>query len=88
MVSEDEIVSSGDFLISDTILNALKTDTNNYDFDYIFYYMNDYIKNADYAVVNLETSIDAAKRGYDMTHKNHIVPYQLAKETALHYFLL
>lgn len=58
-----EVISGGDLLISSTILKYSKT-SNGYDFNYIFKYVDDYVKAADYAVINLETSIAGSKLAY------------------------
>ena len=64
VVSTANIISGGDLLISETILEGAKTDDGVYDFNYIFKYAKDYIKDADYAVINLETSIGGEEAGY------------------------
>lgn len=51
------IVSGGDLLISESILKASNQGSDNYDFEDIFKEVKSYIKDADYAVLNLETSI-------------------------------
>ena len=63
VVSEATVVSGGDLLISSTILRNSKT-SNGYNFNYIFKHVDDYVKAADYAVINLETSIGGSKLGY------------------------
>lgn len=63
VVAQAEIVNGGDILISKAILKNSKTDSG-YNFDYIFKHVDDYIKEADYAVINLETSIGGKKIGY------------------------
>lgn len=63
VVSEAEVVSGGDLLISREMLENTKKG-NKYDFSYIFKYVDEYIKEADYAVVNLETSIGGKALGY------------------------
>jgi len=64
VVATAEVISGGDLLISDHVLAGAKTDSGSYDFNYIFQYVDDYIKEADYAVVNLETSIAGKEKGY------------------------
>ena len=63
VVSEAEVVSGGDLLISREMLENTKKG-NTYDFSYIFKYVDEYIEEADYAVVNLETSIGGKALGY------------------------
>ncbi len=63
VVSEATVVSGGDLLISSTILKYSKT-KNGYDFNYIFKHVDDYVKAADYAVINLETSIAGSGTEY------------------------
>ena len=57
--SKDEItiISGGDLLISQSVLKASVDDKGNYDFDDIFCEIKSYIKKADCAIINLETSI-------------------------------
>lgn len=64
IVSTAEIISAGDIMISETILSAALNEKNNYNFDFIFRHVAPYIKSADYAVINLETSIGGSLRGY------------------------
>lgn len=64
VVATAEVISGGDLLISDSILEGAKTESGSYDFNYIFEYVDDYIEEADYAVVNLETSIAGKGKGY------------------------
>lgn len=63
VVAEAEVVSGGDLLIVKTLLDAAKTETG-YDFNYIFEHVDAYIEDADYAVVNLETSMGGESLGY------------------------
>lgn len=63
VVAQADIVNGGDLLISKAILDNSKTDTG-YDFNYIFKHVTPYIKEADYAVINLETSVGGKKLGY------------------------
>ena len=63
VVSEATVVSGGDLLISSTILKYSKT-KNGYDFNYIFKHVDDYVRAADYAVINLETSIAGSGTEY------------------------
>ena len=63
VVATAEIINGGDLLISDKVLAGAKTKSG-YDFDYIFRYVDDYIKDADYAVINLETCIAGKSKGY------------------------
>ncbi len=58
------VLTGGDLIISDSILKAAKTDDANYDFSFIFKYIKDYVKKADYAVINLETSFLGKEAGY------------------------
>lgn len=64
VVANAEVISGGDLLISESVLNGAKTDSGGYDFNYIFQYVDDYIKEADYAVINLETAIAGKGKGY------------------------
>ena len=64
VVATADVISGGDLLISDSVLEGAKTNSGNYDFEYIFQYVDDYIEEADYAVVNLETSIAGKGNGY------------------------
>lgn len=63
VVSQAEIVSGGDLLISEQMLNNSKT-KDGYNFNYIFKHVDEYVQAADYAVVNLETSIGGKALGY------------------------
>lgn len=63
VVSEAEVVSGGDLLIVQTLLNAAKTE-DGYDFSYIFEHVDTYIQEADYGVINLETSMGGESLGY------------------------
>ena len=64
VVATAEVISGGDLLISDAVLEGAQTESGSYDFNYIFQYVDDYIQAADYAVVNLETSIAGKAKGY------------------------
>ena len=64
VVETAEVISGGDLLISESVLEGAKTSSGSYDFEYIFQYVDDYIQEADYAVVNLETSIAGKDKGY------------------------
>lgn len=63
VVSTAKITNGGDLLISKAILNNSKSGST-YNFDYIFQYVDNYIKDYDYAVINLETSIGGKSLGY------------------------
>lgn len=63
VVAQANVVNGGDLLISKGILDNSKT-ASGYNFDYIFQHVDDYVKAADYAVINLETSIGGKKIGY------------------------
>ena len=63
VVSEADVVSGGDLLISSEMLKNSKTKSG-YNFNYIFKHVDEYVKEADYAVVNLETSIGGKALGY------------------------
>ena len=54
---EITIVSGGDLLISESVLEASTDENGNYSFDDIFREADDYIVEADCAMINLETSI-------------------------------
>lgn len=64
VVATAEVINGGDLLISESILTGAKTKKGTYDFEYIFDYVDKYIQDADYAVVNLETSIAGKSKGY------------------------
>ncbi len=51
-------------LISTEILNGAKISEEEYDFEPIFQYVDEYIQEADYAVINLETSLAGAAVEY------------------------
>lgn len=61
VVATAEVISGGDLLIGHRILSGAKQEDGTYDFSSIFKYVDEYIQAADYAVINLETSI-AGKR--------------------------
>jgi len=62
-VAEAEIINAGDLLISKKILKNSVTKTG-YNFDYIFQHVDDFVKESDYAVINMETSIGKKSMGY------------------------
>lgn len=63
-VSEATIGSSGDVLIHVPIFNAAySSSTKTYDFSNIFTYSNSEIKNCDYFVANLETTLSGTENG-------------------------
>ena len=64
VITTAEVISGGDLLISESVLAGAKSASGSYDFEQIFQYVDDYIKEADYAVVNLETSIAGKGNGY------------------------
>ncbi len=55
VVSAATIINGGDLLISDSLLAYSRREDDTYDFSGIFKYVSEYIKAADYAVINLET---------------------------------
>lgn len=63
VVAEAEVVSGGDLLIVATLLNGSKTD-DGYDFNYMFEHISQYVQDADYGVINLETSMAGEAVGY------------------------
>lgn len=64
VVATAEIVSGGDLLISEAVLSGSEQEDGSYDFSHIFKYVKDYIQEADYAVINLETSLGGEEVGY------------------------
>lgn len=63
-VSEATVISGGDLLISSNILKGAKRSNGLWDFNDIFESVDDVIKDADYAVLNLETSYGGKDLGY------------------------
>lgn len=63
-VSKATILSAGDLLISSSILEGAKRPKGLWDFNGIFESVEDIVKSADYAVINLETSFGGKEMGY------------------------
>ena len=57
--------ATGDLLMHDNvILSGYDSETDSYDFHYIFQYLEDYISQVDYAVANLEVTLCGDDNGY------------------------
>ena len=63
LVSTAKITATGDILMHGPCIEGGKV-SNGYDFTPYFHYLQDYIKNADYAVANLETTLAGPTREY------------------------
>lgn len=63
-VSEATIISGGDLLISSSVLEGAEGSEGDWTFDGIFQSVKDIVTDADYAVLNLETSFGGEELGY------------------------
>ena len=55
VIASAKIINGGDLLVSDSLLAYHRQEDGTYDFSSIFKYVSEYVKAADYAVINLET---------------------------------
>lgn len=63
-VSTATVVATGDLFIQSPIINNAKLDDGSYNFDDIFQYLSEYTSKADYAVANLETTLNGENNKY------------------------
>lgn len=63
-ISEATILSGGDLLISSRVLEGAEGSDGTWEFDRIFQSVKDIVSDADYAVLNLETSFGGKELGY------------------------
>lgn len=64
VVSTATIAATGDLLMHIPVINSGKQSDGSYNFDTIFRYLSDYASAADYAVINLETTLCGTGNGY------------------------
>ena len=55
VIASAKIINGGDLLVSDSLLAYHRQEDGTFDFSSIFKYVSEYVKAADYAVINLET---------------------------------
>ena len=73
------MVAIGDIMChTSNFQDAYNSETKSYDFSYVFEDIKDYIKNADIAIVNLETTFAGKDAGYS-GYPNFNTPEQLAQ---------
>ena len=63
VVGRATVMTAGDLMTHMPIVNSGKT-SNGYDFSYIYQYIGPYVSAADYAVVNLETTLAGSDKEY------------------------
>ena len=63
-VSTAMILSTGDLLMHKKVIDSGKQEDGSYDFSSIFRYIAPYVRQADYAVANLETTLCGTDNGY------------------------
>ena len=63
-VSTATILATGDLLMHKKVIDSGKQEDGSYDFSSIFRYIAPYVRQADYAVANLETTLCGTDNGY------------------------
>ncbi|MBO5912995.1 MAG: CapA family protein, partial [Clostridia bacterium] len=63
-VSTATVVATGDLFVQSPIITNAKQDDGSYNFDDIFQYLSEYTSKADYAVANLETTLNGENNKY------------------------
>ena len=64
LMSTATISATGDILMHMPCIEGGKTSDGSYNFEHYFKYISDYVKQADYAVANLETTLAGLDNGY------------------------
>ena len=64
VVSTATLSATGDLLMHIPVINSGRQSDGSYNFDNIFRYLSEYASAADYAVINLETTLCGTKNGY------------------------
>lgn len=69
-IAQATVLSTGDLLIHQSVLNAALQSDGSYNFDNIFQYAREYIQSADYSVANLEVTLCGTDNGFPYKGKD------------------